>query len=144
MHIENEAILPEQFRHTRPLSGPQKLLLGILEEAIFAFVKYNPGKVSKRNYWHWQRYQLDFDWFANEREDFGSFLFCCRHLGIDANALRTKILSGDLIPKKYKGVQSCGNGNEGRRKVASTKYKAVPKLIGGFRRSREGERDDAL
>jgi hypothetical protein len=85
--LELESYLPIQAVHNRPLTGPQKLLLGILVDAIDclrggeANTRFRGAAIRHYEAMMWVR-DTDYTWPC-------SFVNCCFALGLDPDRLRS-------------------------------------------------------
>jgi len=94
--LTNEAVLPTQL-YTSPLiqSGPHRLLLAILIDAVDQLSELRrPYRHDSINHRRWKDSALSEveQWVLSDRVDFGSFVFCCQHLGLAPDRLRKALL----------------------------------------------------
>ena len=78
-----------QHRKEEPAAPERALCLALLEDAIKNFQKYH-GDRSARG-----RALFDYErrWIEDEREHWGTFIFCCRVAHIEPSWLRRKLLA---------------------------------------------------
>lgn len=96
MLIVENTIIPAQWYPARATTGERRLLLAILRQAIDDYMRYAACLGSTRG----QRLYCDIlRWFCVEERHFGSFTFCCEHLGLDPDRIR-RSLAGDRLRKR--------------------------------------------
>lgn len=103
--VDPDCETPGQFadRHkSTELSPEQRLLFAIIEDAVNILVNLAPiydspspptqkelYRMNKRQRQYW----YDLDWLKSDVNRYGSFVYCCEHLGIDHEHLRASLLS---------------------------------------------------
>lgn len=89
-----ESVVPAQFFPPRKRTPFQALLAAILDEALISLCGDGlptEGRLSRQN--SRDRYQADaLSWFLSEEQGWGSFVYVCQHLGLDAGRVRERVL----------------------------------------------------
>ena len=118
--FHNDAVLPVQFHeYAAARSGYHRLLLGILEEALNALRQYDREVRSHPRLIHSRRMLAEIRaWFASEEVIYGSFLYICQHLDLDAPGLRRQLASGSLHTMPRRILAHSG----GPHRVTTTAY----------------------
>ena len=105
--LHNDAVLPVQFhKYAAARSGYHHLLLGILEDALGTLRQYEREVRSHPRLIYSRRMLAETRaWFASEEVIYGSFLYICQHLDLDAPGLRRQLASSALqaMPRRILG-----------------------------------------